>query len=1445
MKLLSRMKSGFILPLALVSTVIVLTIVAASARYCTTAMAVSQEYLARTRCRLAAQSALEIAKTKLMEQCAGMALPIPDAANVNYGADISEVIQKLKDPEVIQKIKEAVPDFNGNIDIYLDIQRDPTTGLNRLIATAEIKQGRNTSTITMQECFKIPVKPANIYSYVYLSNGDGHLLSKYTTVNGDVRCNGDFYLTGAEVNGFIIASNKVHLATSGVSWFDGNNVTIRTNKSYDDTYRTNNYAKVRPTNPLNNEEWPAGFDGATSGDAKTKTRGIIGAIFNWIVNPGDADTAVVTTNLTSSYSGEKVVHENAGKITIPRIISGSDTLNESEGRFDLASYRRYAENAKTPKGAYGGSLICSNCFRDASGNIQQLSAKLRLNATRVDLYHQDEIPAEVVRSSDDNYTRVGEFGGRGSTSTGLVPPNSIPVYEYKAMTETEYKLGAYDVSLFHGVTENESFEWTSVGAYPGFVKSTSRDTGYLIMDDPTFQQVSGKYANDVRDELTNAVQNVGIGGYLRVNNLEKDVAYKDLGLINNYYYRSKIPIGYIQVFADEEGVQISYHWIDKKVLPDDEQTKIVNTGYNQYQGRDIIWQGVREEDWAHYSSTLTYREKKKWQQLTPTEYENYKADKLGIFWKTVRINGEDILFYVAESDLADNSYKELLRINDRNNVGNSRKLWNERYKLSASNAFVNAGWTYQYPRPRHWYRSIAFGEIYNTYKYEYKNWKDTFTFIINSEKLTVSQNETFYNAEFLQDRTDSWIAQNYIPVYEYKPISSVTSSEKRMYLYYTVDANCYGYLNTTENHYVEKDAVTKVAQQLVSQYGRTHNDNGLTEKDIYDLFGDKDNWVNINEKNNIGSLSVECIGYYEIKLKEITLGSTKHIECNFIPKDEITETIEKRKDVHDTLNMSPARDWAVTSTVPYTVTRELRRIFVNWGWQTKDSNLWTTGNGKTDPDLILTRNDDDTVKDGMNATGGTVSQLRPFREDKGESSLTLSEEDRPKDAGYISSSIIPYHCNAHTTADKGSVILIGTWDFPIIIDGPVVFDSDVWIRGFVSGRGTIYAGRNIHIIGDINYKNPPYWPKKDGKPETQGKDLLTLVSRGSIVVGNYVMDKMWTGTDGVLKGHLIDGHEVTIDQGHNWLGFRKKGSTEKYTEFDYTQNDLRFASKKVKFTNTNGSNGSLSEEPVKFYESVIGDWAMVSKDTTYANCVVPDKKAVESAPYCDCRFSSYWDCNPYNLSLYDSKTSGKTDWAASYACYQSGLIEKYFQNQNLSVEQRKGTGVYYQFSFNYLFNKFNSFCLNNYAAMSTREHAANLVSTALPRADYIHEINAVLCSSMGLYGVVGGHNTPFVLNGSLIAQDEALIHFARHRYAVFFNRESPVRITLNWDIRLNSQSGDSRFNNETDYETLRGFKDETASEATTGAGEDPRIFFWQEVPDSFNDEYNNRNTPSN
>jgi len=93
-------------------------------------------------------------------------------------------------------------------------------------------------------------------------------------------------------------------------------------------------------------------------------------------------------------------------------------------------------------------------------------------------------------------------------------------------------------------------------------------------------------------------------------------------------------------------------------------------------------------------------------------------------------------------------------------------------------------------------------------------------------------------------------------------------------------------------------------------------------------------------------------------------------------------------------------------------------------------------------------------------------------------------------------------------ADKGVLVLEGTQSNPIVVNGPVVVESDVIIKGYVKGQGTIYSGRNVHIVGNIQYVNPPSWSGKQANANNSTKDMLGLMAKGNIVMGDYT-DANW------------------------------------------------------------------------------------------------------------------------------------------------------------------------------------------------------------------------------------------------------------------------------------------------------------------------------------------------
>ena len=141
--------------------------------------------------------------------------------------------------------------------------------------------------------------------------------------------------------------------------------------------------------------------------------------------------------------------------------------------------------------------------------------------------------------------------------------------------------------------------------------------------------------------------------------------------------------------------------------------------------------------------------------------------------------------------------------------------------------------------------------------------------------------------------------------------------------------------------------------------------------------------------------------------------------------------------------------------------------------------------------------------------------------------------------GTVGSSSSPGSLGPDTDAYADSnLILIGTPDDPIDLDGDIYVEGDIIIRGVVRGIGAIYAGRNIYVAGDVEMETPPYFVDDDGecvdsngsrvnnlsrqeleeRAAKSGKtpsdvcaeeaiadqtDALRLGARGSIITGDY------------------------------------------------------------------------------------------------------------------------------------------------------------------------------------------------------------------------------------------------------------------------------------------------------------------------------------------------------
>ncbi len=163
---------------------------------------------------------------------------------------------------------------------------------------------------------------------------------------------------------------------------------------------------------------------------------------------------------------------------------------------------------------------------------------------------------------------------------------------------------------------------------------------------------------------------------------------------------------------------------------------------------------------------------------------------------------------------------------------------------------------------------------------------------------------------------------------------------------------------------------------------------------------------------------------------------------------------------------------------------------------------------------------------------------------------------------------------------SGNLVLIGTAANPIEIDGPVVISDDVIIKGVVKGQGSIYAGRNVHIIDDVTYADPPSWPKPDTNPDATAtananKDLLALCAKGNVIIGNY-RHSQWNYVKNFLRPPFTSAYKVDAsDASIGYVSYYQGG--DPYFDGNYTAYDGG--------TKTDGSNR-------RYYESSLSnsDW---------------------------------------------------------------------------------------------------------------------------------------------------------------------------------------------------------------------------------------------------------------
>ncbi|MEM7311061.1 MAG: hypothetical protein AAF682_30605 [Planctomycetota bacterium] len=97
----------------------------------------------------------------------------------------------------------------------------------------------------------------------------------------------------------------------------------------------------------------------------------------------------------------------------------------------------------------------------------------------------------------------------------------------------------------------------------------------------------------------------------------------------------------------------------------------------------------------------------------------------------------------------------------------------------------------------------------------------------------------------------------------------------------------------------------------------------------------------------------------------------------------------------------------------------------------------------------------------------------------------------------------------------GNLILTGTEDNPIRIDGTVAIDGDVVLTGYIVGEGSLIVRGNVYMPSDVEYLDGktylagddpgnPTGPRTFGMAQDGTKNALALAAGGNVMIGDYL-----------------------------------------------------------------------------------------------------------------------------------------------------------------------------------------------------------------------------------------------------------------------------------------------------------------------------------------------------
>lgn len=147
--------------------------------------------------------------------------------------------------------------------------------------------------------------------------------------------------------------------------------------------------------------------------------------------------------------------------------------------------------------------------------------------------------------------------------------------------------------------------------------------------------------------------------------------------------------------------------------------------------------------------------------------------------------------------------------------------------------------------------------------------------------------------------------------------------------------------------------------------------------------------------------------------------------------------------------------------------------------------------------------------------------------------LTLNDGSHPIDSeAALNLALTQGNTTSLPSVTSGNVVLTGTAENPIVINGTVAIDGDVVINGYVKGTGVILASGNIYVPSDLMYfdghayqdgdePGSPTGPVTFGIAQDGTKNALGLAAGGNMMLGDYLAP---TGDDGGADSTIVSGN---------------------------------------------------------------------------------------------------------------------------------------------------------------------------------------------------------------------------------------------------------------------------------------------------------------------------------